>query len=505
MRGVGTVRTVFAMIAVSMTAAALAGATRAAAADDVAWTMSGRVRLPLRQDGVACRVEVDIDRARLAAAAIGDELVLPLPDGSAEMGVVTRRTASARGRVVVSGPLGEAGSFTIAVSRGAVYGHVRREGLGALRLRGAVGRPAVLEIMSADGYACDGPVGGLAPNAVPGGGIAGGGCGGGPTSVIDIIVCYTPEARAAAGGVAEIEAAIATAVEDNNIAWANSGVPSEQNLVLTWGLDTNDDVVNLNRLTNPNDGWIDEVHDLRDLYGADQVVLIVDGFFGVANGLFSLTPDQADNMFCIVGYDVFIEQVFAHEQGHNMGCCHAVGDGGGCGVGLLFPYSNGHRFMGNSGTFWRTIMAYPPGSVSLQFSSPLVDWDGVPTGTPDADNALTMLHSHAYVADFFCPGPCDGTGEASDGPDCNENGIPDTCDIASGNSTDDNGNGVPDDCEDPCDADVNSDGDVDVSDLVAVTLNWGPCEGCVFDIDLDGDVGVSDMVAVILVWGFNCN
>ena len=74
MRGVGTVRTVFAMIAVSMTAAALAGATRAAAADDAAWTMSGRVRLPLGQDGVAGRVEVDIDRMRALIAPLGSTL-----------------------------------------------------------------------------------------------------------------------------------------------------------------------------------------------------------------------------------------------------------------------------------------------------------------------------------------------------------------------------------------------------------------------------------------------
>ena len=31
--------------------------------------------------------------------------------------------------------------------------------------------------------------------------------------------------------------------------------------------------------------------------------------------------------------------------------------------------------------------------------------------------------------------------------DCNENGVPDECDIASGFSLDDNGNGIPDECE----------------------------------------------------------
>jgi len=31
--------------------------------------------------------------------------------------------------------------------------------------------------------------------------------------------------------------------------------------------------------------------------------------------------------------------------------------------------------------------------------------------------------------------------------DCNDNGVPDDCDIASGTSLDLNGNGIPDECE----------------------------------------------------------
>ena len=63
--------------------------------------------------------------------------------------------------------------------------------------------------------------------------------------------------------------------------------------------------------------------------------------------------------------------------------------------------------------------------------------------------------------------------------DCNLNFRPDACDIADGSSTDVNGNGVPDECEgmDACPADVNDDGVVDVEDLVAVIVGWGPCAG----------------------------
>jgi hypothetical protein len=54
-------------------------------------------------------------------------------------------------------------------------------------------------------------------------------------------------------------------------------------------------------------------------------------------------------------------------------------------------------------------------------------------------------------------------------------------------------------------ADINGDGVVDVEDLVAVVVNWGPCAGpdepChPADTNEDGAVDVVDLVAVILAW-----
>lgn len=59
------------------------------------------------------------------------------------------------------------------------------------------------------------------------------------------------------------------------------------------------------------------------------------------------------------------------------------------------------------------------------------------------------------------------------------------------------------DCPRP--ADLNGDGTVDVSDLVALILAWGPCSGppadCGEDLDGNGAVDVGDLVALILAWG----
>jgi hypothetical protein len=56
-----------------------------------------------------------------------------------------------------------------------------------------------------------------------------------------------------------------------------------------------------------------------------------------------------------------------------------------------------------------------------------------------------------------------------------------------------------------CPADVDGNGAVDVDDLIAVILAWGPCpappEPCDPDIDNNGSVDVDDLIAVILGWG----
>ena len=67
-----------------------------------------------------------------------------------------------------------------------------------------------------------------------------------------------------------------------------------------------------------------------------------------------------------------------------------------------------------------------------------------------------------------------------------------------GTSEDANGNGYPDECECP---DINGDGAVNVTDLLAIITAWGPCDGCPEDINLDGSVGVIDLLEVIGAWG----
>ncbi len=74
-----------------------------------------------------------------------------------------------------------------------------------------------------------------------------------------------------------------------------------------------------------------------------------------------------------------------------------------------------------------------------------------------------------------------------------------------------NGNGLPDVCDDLCPIDFipppTGDGEVNVDELIAVILAWGPCPvvgPCPADIAPpggNGEVDVDDLIAVILDWG----
>ena len=76
--------------------------------------------------------------------------------------------------------------------------------------------------------------------------------------------------------------------------------------------------------------------------------------------------------------------------------------------------------------------------------------------------------------------------------DCNDNGIPDSCDIALGNSTDADGNGVPDECDGDCPGDLNGDGIVDVEDVLTCIAGFG------------SEYTVDDLLEVLAEFGSNC-
>ena len=97
-------------------------------------------------------------------------------------------------------------------------------------------------------------------------------------SEIDVMVVYTPLARRQQGGRAAIEALIDLLVAETNQAYANSGVIHRIRLVLREEVDyveDGDSSIDLHRLANYPDRYMDHIHTLRDRYTADLVHILV--------------------------------------------------------------------------------------------------------------------------------------------------------------------------------------------------------------------------------------
>ncbi len=359
--------------------------------------------------------------------------------------------------------------------------------------------------------------------------------------VIDVMVVYTGEARAAAGGTDAMQALAQAFVEGANTHFTNSQVNARVRLAHAAEInyvESHNASTELDRLTNPADGYMDEVHVLRDQYGADQVTLLVNQFnyCGIAWLHYGST-----RAFSVVDFGCGAS-TFTHELGHNLGCAHDRQNSSASGY---FNYSFGHRFFGVNGSQYRTVMSYSPGTRIPFFSNPGVMYDGVPTGVQEgqsnsADNARTVnqtsitMAAYRQAIDLI---DCNDNNLADDddiasgrSEDCNQNAVPDECDVASNHSQDGNGNNVPDECEcdrsqcddgNPCTVDscnpgdgscrntfggiaygdVDQSGVVDIADINCVLAGFDDMLNCRFaDIAPcggDGQIEITDVLAVL--------
>ncbi|MCK4342732.1 MAG: hypothetical protein KAY37_13525 [Phycisphaerae bacterium] len=142
-----------------------------------------------------------------------------------------------------------------------------------------------------------------------------------------------------------------------------------------------------------------------------------------------------------------------------------------------------------------------------------IDYGGDPRGVYITTVQLADCNENGI------PDQCDvGSGFSED---CNTNGIPDECDIAEGTSLDVNGNGIPDECDfpTPCPGDSNCDGviswrDIDyfvaamndnVAAWIAMFLPGVPT--CSFennDVNADGTVSWRDIDPIVELMNTTC-
>ena len=220
-------------------------------------------------------------------------------------------------------------------------------------------------------------------------------------SVVDILVAWTPGAEADEeryGDGDPMMSIIDLLIARTNDAFERSGALVSLNLVGAERVDYEDlcrggfcrGGADLDRLISPDDGHLDQLHDRRDVLGADLVFLLMGGGAGIAThgGPFAVGNQYA----------------FTHEIGHNFGVNHERLDG---------PTAYAHGFQRRC---VRTVMAVGVGCSGGGFWSFFASpWrysldDGRPLGVTrfskergadgPADAVLTLNRNRHRVANF---------------------------------------------------------------------------------------------------------
>ncbi|HET6725658.1 MAG TPA: Calx-beta domain-containing protein [Gammaproteobacteria bacterium] len=227
---------------------------------------------------------------------------------------------------------------------------------------------------------------------------------------IDLLLVYSPAVARAHPG-AELDAFLRNLVDGANQAYADSHTGVSFHLAKTLGMGFGDMPVEQTAqciagldVATAADGVggcdsqaVQAIHNLRALYRADEVAMIIKTTFpdesggvagyGFEGGIGGSGPDTAyavasPHPFTTEGAadDTIPGRLLAHELGHTLGAGHLNPDSLGA-----FAYSHAHSF----GNLKGTIMVYPD-SVGL-FSNPDINCGGAPCGNrTQEDNALTI-------------------------------------------------------------------------------------------------------------------
>ena len=332
-------------------------------------------------------------------------------------------------------------------------------------------------------------------NLPPAAGIDGDGGGGGmpaPTTdgdeslssgdgPVDVFVAYTNLARANAGSTEAMETAIHGWINESNDVYRDSDTTTRVRLVgtgeVTYG-EAGGFSTHLGLLAGTSDGTMDIVHTWRNDTGADAVILIVDDSSSCGLAYTIKNPAGIASLAFGVVRDVCadVQYSFTHELGHILGCCHDADHPGSCATSTLYPYAFGHRFFGDTGN-WRSVMAYTDSSADPEpqitytrighLSNPDIAYDGEWTGSVLADNAQTHDSMSIITAGYrSAVAPMSCLGDVQNDLDV---GVADLLGLLGVWGAIDLGNAVSQA------SDLNGDAEIDVSDLLIVLTEFGPC------------------------------
>lgn len=250
------------------------------------------------------------------------------------------------------------------------------------------------------------------------------------STVVDVMIVYTPAALAVEGSVANMNANIAITMQKANEAHTNSNTQVYLNLVHSAQITYTeiDAETDLDNLTFSGGAYsaMDEVLSWRDQYGADFVCLFESTQeVGGLGWLLNTAGGNPAYAFCLArvqqtdqGYTV------VHEWGHNMGCHHSktqVLQPGGSGA--VYSFSAGWQWNDTKAndvypytqTGFCSVMTYEDANDDdvqeyervARFSNPAISYIGDSTNltghSANGDNARTIRQLKTVLAAYRTP------------------------------------------------------------------------------------------------------
>jgi hypothetical protein len=387
-----------------------------------------------------CEQDFTGKRSPFWKASGAGHVALTLPGGREVEAVIERTEWRGVDRFVSCGRIrGHERSVALfAYARGEVSGYLNVPALGEFQLSGS-GNAGAATIAATGGLSCAGgievpPRARAAPaldHAVTNGaaGTIAAADAAAQTVTIDVLGLYLRDSFGPSTTEAVALSNFDLNIELSNRCYSNSQIPLRLRLVrvaqTNYSETNTTDPVRLlgdalTALRSRDDGWMDEIHALRDEAGADLVFLASSRFAPGAGGPSGMSyilyhpsvrsprdwMTNADFGFCVVKARADNNfSALPHELGHNFGCAHDRPNAGT--TGGAFPYSFGYKFTAGNGLRYRTIMAIGSETSALLFSNPRLESSafGVPVGVAEsqpgeADNAQTIARAMFEIAAF---------------------------------------------------------------------------------------------------------